>query len=228
MLEQFDYMYNNSWSLDSVFDKTSEEFIAFSSKKGMPVKIFQIPDLIDYVPIVKEYYKQIRNANTLYVIPCDSFDSNEPLGYILRGVTEKEYICAFYKPDKGPSFQPSFGWYDFGNFTYNKPIIITEGVKDALFIKQYYPYTIASLSCKLSESFCRFIASLTTNVLIAFDADTAGENAFKSAAKKFGAVGVNVKRFAPQGGCKDFGEYFKKDLDNSMKFALNMLLSTTK
>lgn len=229
MLEQFDHMYQNAWDLDTILDKGTEEFIAFSSKRGMPVKIFKLPEHLDIIPIVKEYYKQIREAGCLYVIPCDTFDSDFPLGYVMRGVGHKEYSCVFAKSETGATFQPTFGWYDFETFTSGMPIVVTEGIKDALYLKKHYPYTIAALSCKMSDSLCKLLSSLTKNVVIAFDSDTAGNTAAKTAATKLGKFGVNTKRLVPPQELKDFGECFSKiGIDSSVKMSLNMLLSIPK
>ena len=229
MLEQFDYMYKYAWDLDTVVNKETEEYRAFSSKNGLPVKVFKLPEHLDIVPLVKEYYKQIREAKCLYVIPCDTFDSDVPLGYVMRGVGHKEYSCVFARPEKGASFQPTFGWYDFESYEQGMPIIITEGIKDALYLKKIYPYTLAALSCKMSDALCKMLSSLTKNVIIAFDSDEAGNNAAKTATTKLGKFGINAKRAMPPAGLKDFGECFSNiGIDISVKMSLNMLLSIPK
>lgn len=225
MLEQFENMYNNAWDISTLFNKNTEEFAAFSTKRGLPVKVYQLPNLIEHVPIVKEYYKFIREANCMYVIPCDDFKGNI-LGYVLRAVSQKSYTTVF----ADDTIQPSFGWYDFGDYQRGMPIIITEGIKDCLYVKQFYKYTISTLSCKVSNDFLELLSNLTDNVITAFDNDIGGrtnpgQSAAKRVAKGLSAFGVSCKNIIPQEGLKDFGEYFNKGLDTKARLMLKMFIS---
>lgn len=231
MLEYFDKMYKRSYPLDVISDKSTEEYKAFSIKSGLPVKVYSIPELIDFVPLVKEYYKIIREMKTMYVIPCDVFDNEDPMGYVLRGVSEKGYCTVFYEDEEYTPFQPSFGWYDFKDFNKGDPVVIAEGVKDVLYLKKFYKYVISPLSCRVSDEFCEFLSNITDKVITAFDNDSdkkrnAGQIAAKSLSNKLGKVGVNTLNIIPDFGCKDFGQYFmKKELDSKFGLSFNMALS---
>lgn len=213
-IEQFNELYEGAFPLDVLKNKTSEEYLAFSTKRGKPVKFVAFPELLDIIPVVQEYFKYFRDNPYSYLIPCDNYDGTT-YGYVMRSVTGKEYRSVF---NPGIEIQPTFGWYDFKDFKKGTPIVLTEGVKDCLAIKRYYPHCLALLSCKTSNQIGELLSKVfTKKVLIGFDNDydkekNAGSIAFKAAAKALAEHGINCHKlevpYYNGEPLKDFGQTF--------------------
>jgi len=122
-----------------------------------------------------------------------------------------------------------FGLSDFSSFTARSaktspfndtPIILVEGIKDALYLKRFYPYTLALLTNYASDPTCEFISRLSRQIIISMDSDTFGRKAMKKLSQKFLDLGSTaIQLHVPgTGNLKDWGMGFSDKNADKMNF----------
>ena len=201
------------WDLYSVIPKVdrvknldTEEVKLYRLKSGLPVGIASTKDHLNYLPLITEYYDFFNQIKLFWVIPCDFPNERSCVsGFVLRGVFEKSYRTVKNPDDP----QLVYGFHNFQNFKLDDPIILTEGVKDALFISQYYPYVLSLLTTNLTDITLDIISKLTSTVIIAFDSDFEGFKASKRVVNKLHDHGINSAPLVPS--LKDWGQCIGSD-----------------
>ena len=89
-------------------------------------------------------------------------------------------------------------------------IILTEGYMDAIALHQYgFDCAVASLGTALTEEHAQLLAKYTTQVVLTYDGDDAGQNATRRAIPMLEKAGLQVKILRMQ-GAKDPDEFLKK------------------
>lgn len=79
-------------------------------------------------------------------------------------------------------------------FTYNKPIIIVEGLRDCLDLQTVYPYVLAMRTAGIPSFTKEIIKTLTTNLILAFDDDESGDKAFTQISRSLS--GFSIKKLS--------------------------------
>lgn len=188
----------------------SEEYQAFSLKKqGLPVKIFSVVSLLDYVPVgegTETYHAFFKDSQINWIIPIDLYDEGgQPggvLGFLLRAFAIKGYRMVL--PEDKP--QCLYGWHRFASYKRGMPIILTEGVKDGDVVSTVYPYVLSMLTSDMSEDTGKLLASMTSDVGLMLDNDKGGVFGVRECTRKLAKRGVRVKSSTPM-IVKDFGAY---------------------
>ncbi len=89
-------------------------------------------------------------------------------------------------------------------------IILTEGYMDAIALHQYgFDCAVASLGTALTEEHAQLLTKYTTQVVLTYDGDEAGQNATRRAIPILEKAGLQVKILRMQ-GAKDPDEFLKK------------------
>ena len=89
-------------------------------------------------------------------------------------------------------------------------IILTEGYMDAIALHQYgFDCAVASLGTSLTEEHANILAKYTSQVILTYDGDEAGQNATRRAIPMLEKTGVQVRVLRMQ-GAKDPDEFLKK------------------
>lgn len=139
------------------------------------------------------------------------------VGFLLRPIYTKTF--RYYTEKNIP--------YGAGrnNKPYNYPWVIVESCLDSDFLRKYYPYVISTLGVTVSNFLQDFLFSTAPYVIVGFDNDVAGKEAFKKMCYKYKG---RVKKILPPMGNKDFGdtlEYLMKN--DTSKFELESLMIQT-
>ncbi|MFV0496790.1 MAG: DNA primase [Candidatus Fimivivens sp.] len=109
-------------------------------------------------------------------------------------------------------FKKSRGLFamNFAKATKKPQLILCEGYMDAIAIHQAgFDNVVATLGTALTSEQARLIAQYTSEVVISYDADVAGQKATQRASQLFAQTGVKV-RVLSMSGAKDPDEYIKK------------------
>ena len=89
-------------------------------------------------------------------------------------------------------------------------LILTEGYMDAIALHQYgFDCAVASLGTALTEEHAQLLAKYTSQVVLTYDGDEAGQNATRRAIPMLEKAGLQVKILRMQ-GAKDPDEFLKK------------------
>lgn len=117
------------------------------------------------------------------------------IGFLLRPIDTKSF--RYYAESKIP--------YGAGisEKPYTSPWIIVESCLDSDFLRQYYPYVIATMGVTISRFLLDFLFNTSPYIIAGFDNDTSGNDAFKNLCYKYKG---RVKRLLPPLGNKDFGD----------------------
>lgn len=109
-------------------------------------------------------------------------------------------------------FKKSRGLFamNFAKATKRPQLILCEGYMDAIAIHQAgFDNAVATLGTALTPEQARLIAQYSSEVVISYDSDSAGQKATQRANKLFSQTGVKVRVLTMQ-GAKDPDEYIKK------------------
>lgn len=202
MINEFELIMENAPKITKMKSLGSEEFVAFSSKKGIEVRLASSEKHLEFLPHIEFLYSFFQNNKIFWIIPCAS-PRGRIYGYVLRSFMGKEYRSV---ANNGAP-QLLFGWEDFDDkFRYGVPIVLREGIKDALFVKTIYPYALAFLSSDVSEDTLNYLCLITDKFVLALDSDSSGEKHRKKLKDSLHRRKCQATDMFPKE--KDFGQYF--------------------
>lgn len=99
---------------------------------------------------------------------------------------------------------------NFAKNSSSKRLILAEGYMDVIALNQAgFENTVATLGTALTQEQSRIMSNYAKEVIIAYDSDSAGQNAAHKAINLLGNVGITVKVLRMQ-GAKDPDEFIKK------------------
>lgn len=97
--------------------------------------------------------------------------------------------------------------------SYYQPWIIVESALDSDFLRNFYPFVLATNGTSVSNNCINFIMNTSSTIYCAFDSDNAGNDAFHRLCKKYSGSDkqFHIKRLYPPKNLdgtflKDFGE----------------------
>jgi len=193
----------------------------------------------------KQYPKENLIEDTLfYMIPLQTIKGTIT-GFILRGVLNKTYWTSshpilteektvdytqLYK--KVPTM---YGWYkdflDYDKHEKPKPIILCEGLKDCIYLKQFYPYVLSNNTSMVGTS-AYMLRNITDKLLLVYDNDNTGLDSMKKDKYKLNRLGFSVDIVTQKGSVgtkiktKDSAEHLNYSyIDESYK---NLILQKLK
>lgn len=191
IVKKFEKLYDKSVPIDSIqCDTIDYAIFKFDSN----IRFCDSKNLIKHIPTgsnkrIEAFHSFVNSSPYFWMIPLKT-PKGKIFGFVLKSYDKKQYRNIFNEN----AISTFYGWADFHNFQKNYPIILTEGVKDAIILKQIYPYSIATLTAGLHglHDF-EIMKSLTDKILLAYDNDKAGKNATENNFKKLSAMKLRVK-----------------------------------
>lgn len=211
ILKQFIELYKHCKDASKLTKVNNEEKRVFSLKnEGLPIRFGCSKKLLDYIPQREALYDFWRDNKYFWIIPLEILP-NKVYGYILRGYN-KDY-SVFRITNNLPVL---FGLHSFTDFDFNnpQPIILTEGVKDALVLKTLYPYTISLNTAGLTINSIQVIASLSNKFILIYDNDKPGKEASERDTETLKDLGCKAISIIPT--FKDAGKY----IDNPVQLKI--------
>ena len=170
----------NSKPISTLAPEENENFKCFSLKGGLPVGLVVVKDTLKYQYPIKTFWKYFEANPHFWMIPLAT-PSKKIIGFVLRGYNQKEYRTIFDYEDNIP---PIFGWEDFYNFSYDMPVVICEGVKDAIWLKQYYKYTLSLNGSEITTSNLEIFKSMFSKIILCYDNDKEENNVGRKSTNK--------------------------------------------
>lgn len=193
-----EYFYSLS-NIDEPYNKYASYSIAFNN----PYRIATSVDAFRYEKFDMYLKKFIAEQGKCIAMP--NIFNKEVIGIMFRAISSKQFRyyteCRNIPYGAGVNSKP-----------YYKPWIIVESALDSDFLRNFYPFVIATNGTAISHSTTEFIKGTCSTVYCGFDNDTAGEESFHNFCMKHsGKDNFFVKRFrAPNNfdgkPLKDFGE----------------------
>lgn len=195
-------------SVHRIKPQPTEEYTAFKSvaaEFAPAVVVTRHPPHYKALPVGLGWLCAYFNANPrFWLIPCAV--PGEFAGFVLRSFgTPKDPKRKFltYAPKE---VRVWYGWEAFEDYRVGEPIIVTEGIKDALALRQYYPYVVACMGAAgVTRTSARILSKLTRKVVLAFDGDIAGAKGASKAAKVLAGEAVEAVAACAPPALKDYG-----------------------
>jgi hypothetical protein len=149
---------------------------------------------IAYTSPLPDQIKQFVMEND-EVIALPNLYQNNPIGLLIRPIYTKTF--RYYSTMNIP--------YGSGinNKPYTSPWVIVESALDSDFLRQFYPYVIATMGVTVSNFIQDFLFQTSPYVIVGFDNDEAGNQAYKKLCYKYKG---RVKRLLSPLSNKDFGD----------------------
>lgn len=158
--------------------------------------------------------KNGTSTKYFYSIPVQA-PSGDYVGFIYRALFSHDY-ASVYRPffNKVKKVPYMFGFFnDFKNYnrhTKCMPIVVCEGVKDAIILKRFYPYVLSNNTSALRVN-TNVLANITDKVILAYDNDTTGRQEIQKDKRKLANLGCSVDIL--EYDYKDAGEYINHPKD---------------
>ena len=171
-LKQFINLYKQCSKVEKLSKINNEESKVFKLKTtGAGVRFGKTPKLLDFIPERESLYDFWSDNEYFWLIPME-IKPFEVYGFTLRGYDHHEYNL--FRTSDIPTVL--FGLYDFEDFKFGTDtVILTEGIKDALVLKQIHPYVLALNTSGLTQNSYNFIKGLTKRFILVYDNDKAGK-----------------------------------------------------
>jgi len=145
--------------------------------------------------------RAIIQAEFTDIIPCDDL-LGRIWGLLVR-TSERRFFKVFRN-----KFMV-FGLANLEGFKFGEPLVLVEGVKDALAVSLFYPYVLAYLTAQPPKLLLKVISYLTDKVLVFVDNDRAGLQAAKNLQKRGFFVVPSLY--------KDLGQLWEKGEEDYIK-----------
>lgn len=220
--------FNSLPSIDREYNKYASYSLAFNN----PYKLITGYDAFKYDKFEPFLRNFIIEQEKCIVMP--NYIKDEVISLVLRSCTSKQFR---YHHENGSNNIP----YGAGvnSKQYYQPWLIVESALDSDFIRNFYPYTIATNGVSVSRSIMEFITGTSSTIYCGFDNDDAGNEAFHNLCKRYSGKNktFHIRRFSPPMSLdgtylKDFGEIieclYKKQLDDYDYYVMalkNLLLT---
>ncbi len=223
MLTDFIDLYKAAPKIDQLKRLDNQEYRAFKTKSGLPVALVSTEKHLAHIPHYEAYYPFFNETGIFWMVPSDS-PNGEIAGFIMRGLNSKTYRSYFNQDIP----QYVFGFHAWNDFKPNTTIVVTEGVKKCLYLQQFYPFVLTTLTANISDNFLPFLSTLTNKLLIALDSDHSGRRAAKQLETKLSKI-HNFRYHSIFPRLIGWDDYFDSpDLEYSARIYLNDALHKLK
>lgn len=203
--------FNSLSSVDVPYNKYAAYSLAFNNpyRIATPVDAFRYEGFDAYLKqFIAEQGKCIAMPNKV---------NGEVSSIMFRSISQKAFRyyteCTYIPYGAGFNEKKHF----------SAPWIIVESVLDSDFLRNFYPFVIATNGTTVSNNIMSFIKGTCSTVYCAFDNDTAGNDAFHRLCMKHSGSDklFHIKRLNPPmkldgGYLKDFGEVLDCLLANNI------------
>lgn len=186
-------------------DKPYNKYASYSLAFNNPYRLCTSYDAFRYDkfdPFLKKWL-----AEQGKVITMPNMLNGEVIGLYFRSITSK----VFRRHEEASYIPYGAGFNSKTNF--NSPWLIVESVLDSDFLRNFYPYVIATNGVAVSNNIMSFIKGTSSLCYCAFDMDTAGNDGFHKICMKHSGSSKEffIKRLTTPMNfdglyLKDFGE----------------------
>jgi hypothetical protein len=161
------------------------------------------------------------NNEYFYMIPVTTVKETI-VGFILRGVTKSDYSTVSREFSENSKRVPlMFGFNknfeSFDSHSTCPPIVICEGSKDCLFLKQFYPYTLAINTSSMGLN-AQVLINLSNKFVLAYDNDKAGQEGIDRDKRTFRNLGAQVTALELDKSMDENGKFLIKDCSDYIKY----------
>ena len=231
-IEDYIALYERGLRLNQIKPLKNQTYRIFKAS-GLDIRVVHRSKVYNN-PLAYQKIKYFIQANEyFYMIPVTTIKETI-VGFILRGVLSSDYstVSREFKDNikKVPlmfGFDKRFLKFEEHSVCY--PIVICEGSKDCIFLKQFYPYVLAVNTSSLGLN-AQVLINLTNKFVLAYDNDKAGQEGIERDKKVLRNLGAQVASLDLSKCVKDCADYTKypekvKELKEELKYKLHKVMS---
>ena len=175
-----------------------------------------VNSLVTTSEVKGEAFQKIKhftvNNEYFYMIPVTTIKGTI-VGFILRGVLKSNYSTVSREFEDSTKkvplmfgFDEKFKRFEDKNICY--PIVVCEGSKDCIFLKQFYPYVVAVNTSSMGLN-AQILINITNKFVLAYDNDKAGREGIERDKKILRSLGAQVTSLELSNLVKDCSDYIK-------------------
>lgn len=185
-------------------DKAYNKYASYSLAFNNPYRMATSVDAFRFEPF-DTYLKQFI-ASQGKCIAMPNIVNGDVISITFRSISDKQFRyyneCPYIPYGAGVNEKPFY-----------KPWVIVESSLDSDFLRNFYPFVLATNGTSVSNNTMKFIIGTCSTVYCAFDNDNAGDSSFHHLCKKYSGTDkeIHFKRLHPPMSLygnylKDFGE----------------------
>ena len=213
-------MYNNGLRLDQIKPLKNQTYKIFK-ESGLDIRIVRRDKTYDNTAAFQKIKHFTVNNEYFYMIPVTTIKETI-VGFILRGVLKSDYSTVSRDfSDNGKRVPLMFGFdKNFKSFDENDtcfPIVLCEGSKDCIFMKRFYPYSLAINTSSMGLN-AQVLINLSNKFVLAYDNDKAGQDGIKKDKRTFRSLGAQVVSLDLDRSTDENGNFLIKDISDYTKY----------
>lgn len=225
-------LYQNGLKLDQIKPLTNQTYKIFKNS-GVDIRIVHRSKVYENPKAFSKIAHFIKDNEYFYMVPVTTI--NETIvGFIIRGVLRSDYgtiIRDFDDPTKRIPVMFGFdkSFKELENQEQCQPIIICEGSKDCLMLKQFYPYVLANNTNSMGMN-AQVLINISNKFVLAYDSDSAGQEGIERDKKLLRSLGAQVASIELSKKFKDCADYLGhpediKKLKDELNYRIKRVLS---
>ena len=188
-IENYINLYNEGSNIVTGMEPLQNETYRVLTLSNTDIRIIDRDKVYSKLVRLKKIEHFLGGNKYFYMIPVQTVKGTI-VGFISRRVIDeptnynyKDGRYHTYNSDKGVYLKrvsPMYGFYkDFENFDRDsrngaKPIVVCEGLKDCIYLKQFYPYVLSINTSTLGYKLPMVLRNLTDKLIFVSDNDDTG------------------------------------------------------
>lgn len=213
-----------------IFSKVNERF----KRDGwLDIRIVHRKKTYENPQAFKKIVHFVQDNEYFYMIPVTTIKGTI-VGFILRGVTRSDYSTISREFEDSQKRVPLMYGFDYRFKDFDKhntcyPIIVCEGSKDCMIMKQLYPYSVALNTSSMGIN-AQVLINISNKFVLAYDNDKAGQEGIERDKKILRRLGAQVVSLELDKNFKDISDYYGhpdkiKNLKEEIKYKLRRVNS---
>ena len=210
-IEDYISLYERGLRLNQIKPLKNQTYRIFKAS-GLDIRVVH-RKLVYRDPLAFDKIKYfVKDNEYFYMIPVTTIKETI-VGFILRGVLKSNYSTVsreFGDSDKKVplmfGFDKRFKHFEEHDTCY--PIVVCEGSKDCIFLKQFYPYVVSINTSSMGLN-AQVLINITNKFVLAYDNDKAGQEGILRDKRILRNLGAQVVSLELSGLVKDCSDYIK-------------------
>lgn len=213
-------LYEQGLRLNQIKPLKNQTYLIFKAS-GLDIRIVHRKQTYSNVRAFEKIKHFVVDNEYFYMIPVTTI--NETIvGFILRGVLDSSYSTVSREFNDVKNRVPLMFGFDkkFKHFEEHDscyPIVVCEGSKDCIFLKQFYPYVLSINTSSMGLN-AHVLINISNKFVLAYDNDNAGQEGIHRDKKILRELGAQVVSLELDKSQDEYGRFLIKDCSDYTKY----------